>query len=220
MDDLLGAHLPQVVVDPEELRLVDVGVELVGERTRRLEVVAERLLDDDARGLRQPRLREPLHDPAEQERRDLEIEDRQARALDRLRDPPVGRRVAEVAGDVREARGEAPEDLLVELLAGADDRLARTLDELVDRPVVDRDADDRAIEQAALLQPVQRTEGHHLRQVARDPEDHQPVCAAAFELRGLRSRDGGGCVSDHSLPFRCVAVATPRLMTARPSARR
>ena len=85
VDDLLGAHLPQVVVDPEELRLVDVGVELVGERTCRREVVAERLLDDHPGGLRQPGLREPLHDPAEQERRDLEVEDRQARARRWLR---------------------------------------------------------------------------------------------------------------------------------------
>ena len=71
------------------------------------EVVAERLLDDDARVLRQARLGEALDDRAEQERRDLEVEDRASRALDRLADALVGRRVGEVAGDVREPGGEA-----------------------------------------------------------------------------------------------------------------
>ena len=59
VEDLLQAHLPEVVVDPVELRLVDVLVQLGGERARGGEVVAERLLDDDARGLRQAGLGEP-----------------------------------------------------------------------------------------------------------------------------------------------------------------
>ena len=75
VEDLLDPHLPEVVVDPQELRFVDVLVELRRERPRGLEVVAEGLLDDDARLLRQPRLREPLDHGAEEERRDLEVED-------------------------------------------------------------------------------------------------------------------------------------------------
>ena len=167
VEDLLEAHLPEVVVDAEELRLVDVLVELVGERARGLEVVAERLLDDDPRVLREPGLREALDDPAEQERRDLEVEDRARRVGDGLGDALVRGGVAEVARDVRETLREAREHLLVELLAGADDRVAGALDELVDRPVVDGDPDDRALEQPALLEPVQRAERHDLGQVAR-----------------------------------------------------
>ena len=53
VQDLLEPHLPEVVVDPEQLRLVDVLVQLVGEVARGLLVVAERLLDHDARVLRQ-----------------------------------------------------------------------------------------------------------------------------------------------------------------------
>ena len=45
--DLLEPHLPEVVVDPVELRLVHVLVQLVGECARRRQVVAERLLHDD-----------------------------------------------------------------------------------------------------------------------------------------------------------------------------
>ena len=118
---------------------------------------------------------EPLDDPAEQERRDLEVEDGLLGVRDRLGDALVRRRVAEVARDVGEAVGQPLEDVLVERLAGADDRLPCALDELVDGPVVDRHADDRAVEQPAPLEPVQRPERHHLRQVACDPEDHEDI---------------------------------------------
>ena len=94
VEDLLEAHLPEVVVDPVELRLVDRLVQLGGERTRRVSVVPERLLDDDARVVGQPGRLEPLDDGAEEERRDLEVEDRQLRALDRRADALVGRGVA------------------------------------------------------------------------------------------------------------------------------
>ena len=53
VEDLLEAHLPEVVVDPVELRFVDVLVELGGQFARRRLVMAERLLDHDAPGLRQ-----------------------------------------------------------------------------------------------------------------------------------------------------------------------
>ncbi len=59
--------------------------------------MAERLLDDDARVRRQPGLGQALDDRAEQERRDLEVEDRLLGALDRLGDPLVGGGIAEVA---------------------------------------------------------------------------------------------------------------------------
>ena len=64
---------------------------------------------------------------------------------------------------------------LIELLACPHDRLASAPDELVDRPVVDRYPDNRALEQPAPLEPVERPERHHLRQVARDPEHHEDV---------------------------------------------
>ena len=66
------------------------------------QVVAERLLDDYASVRRQACLGKALNDPAEQERRDLEVEDRHVRPLDRLAHASVRGRVREVAGDVRE----------------------------------------------------------------------------------------------------------------------
>ena len=47
VEDLLEPHLPKVVVDPQQLRLVEVLVDVGGERVCRLRVVAERLLHDD-----------------------------------------------------------------------------------------------------------------------------------------------------------------------------
>ena len=83
VEDLRHAHLPEEVVDPVQLGLVDVLVDLVGQRTRRLEVVAERLLDDDARPVGEAGVGEALDDVAEEEGRDLEVEDRRVRVVDR-----------------------------------------------------------------------------------------------------------------------------------------
>jgi hypothetical protein len=216
MDDLVDAHLSEVVVDPVELRFVDVRVQLVGKRTRRSEVVAERLLDDDPGVLRQSRLGQALDDPAEEERRNLEIEDRRRRALDRLCHAFVRRRLPEVARNVGEALGQAAKDVFVELLAGADDRFARPVDQAVHRPIVDRHAKDRAIQQAPQLEPVERPEGHHLREVARDSENHEVVRACTFGwTRVVRLWDCGRCVSDHCLPFH-----SSKPVRARSSARR
>ena len=151
--------------------------------------MAERLLDDD-----RAFFVISASDPAEQEWRDLEVEDGNVLVLDRIGDAAVGRGVGEVALDVGKPRHEALEDTLVELLAGGDDRVAGALDELVDRPVVNRNADDRTVEQAAPLEPVERVERHHSREVARDPEDHEHV-------RVLRS-----CCSAHSVRLSLVIV--------------
>jgi len=86
-----------------------------------------------------------------------------------------GRSVGEVAVDVREALREPSEQLVVERLTRRDDRVARARDELLERPVVEGDADDRTAQKPASLEAVQRAEGHDPREVARDPEDHEHV---------------------------------------------
>src|SRR5689334_8833554 len=118
---------------------------------------------------------EVLHDRPEEERGDLEIEHRLLGTLDRDRDTFVGGGVAEIAGDVREACREPREHFLVEWFARPDDRFARSLNQLIDAPVIDRHADDRAIEKLAPLQAVQRSERHHLGEVAGDAEDHEDI---------------------------------------------
>ena len=110
--------------------------------------------------------------------------------------------VGEVAADVGQPRGEALEDLRRSTgFAGALDRFAGVLAQVLERPVVARDADDRAVEQPPLLEPVQRAEGHHLREVAGDPEDHEYV--GALGLAGVVPAVRGHRVSSRG----CWAVA-------------
>ena len=191
VEDLLEAHLAEVVVDPEDLRLVDVLVQVGGEGPRRLEVVAERLLDDDPAVLGETGVREALHDRREQAGRDLEVEHRGLRVAHRRTDPRVGRVVGEVALHVAEPRGEAREDRLVERFPGGDDRRPSALDELVDRPVIDRDPDDGAVEHAALLEPVERPERHHPGQVAHVT----PGGLARLRCRSLALTSAASCGS-------------------------
>jgi hypothetical protein len=184
------------VVDAVELGLVQVLVDLVVELAGGGQVVAEGLLDDHARMLGQPRRGEALDDGAEQEGRDLEVEDRRARVRDGRREALERVAVAEVARDVGEARDEALEELVVERLAAGHDGVVRPLAQVVERPVVDRDADDRAVEQPAALEPVQRSEGHLLGEIAGDPEDHEHVgrLLRVGRLRlGRRARLGCYC---------------------------
>ena len=77
--------------------------------------------------------------------------------------------------DVLQPLREPVEHRAVDDLAGALDRLAGAFHQLVPGPVVHGDADDGAVQEAARLQPVQRPERHHPREIAGDPEDHQHV---------------------------------------------
>ena len=138
------------------------------------------ITDLDPRILRQTLAGEARDDLPEERGRDLEVEDRHPRALDRLGHSLVRCGVAEVAVDVREPAREALEDLFVELLPGRDDRVVGPLDQVLERPVVERDAHDRTAQEASLLQAVERAERHHAREVARDPEDHEDVGSLAF----------------------------------------
>jgi hypothetical protein len=61
------------------------------------------------------------------------------------------------------------------------DAFARVLAQTLDAPVIARDAHDRAVQQAPLLQAVERAERHHLRQVTGDAEDHQRVCVLTLD---------------------------------------
>src|SRR5579862_3869715 len=210
VQDLVEAHLPEVVVDAIELRLVDVLVQLGGERAGGIEVVSERLLDDDPRRLRQPGPAQTLDDGREETGRCLEIEDRKLRLPDDLRQPLVRRRVAEVAGDVVEPSREATEDVLVDLLAGRLDRRARALAKLADGQIVDGDPDDRAVEEAAQVEPVERPERHHAGEVAGDPEGDEDVRGLSQRARPRRPRSSKSTAIASTITSRSSQVRTQR----------
>ena len=130
-----------------------------------------------------PAPREARDDGPEQRGWDLEVEDRPRLPLDRGGNARVRLRIGEVAPVVRELLSESREDHLVQLLAARDDRLARALHQRLDRPVVERDADDGTVQEPARLEAIERTVGHHARQIARDPEDHEHVGRVVDLLR-------------------------------------
>ena len=186
-EDLLEAHLAEVVVDPVDLRLVEVLVQLGRQGAGRGKVVTERLLHDDTRVRGQAGARQPLDDRPEQCGRDLQVVDGALGLTGGDSQPLVRGGVREVALDVREARREAREHSRVEALACPDDRGPGSFHQLVHGPGGVRDPDDRAVEQTPLLESIQRSERHHLGQVARDAEDDEDV--------GRLARRGqiGGC---------------------------
>jgi hypothetical protein len=215
VEQLLEPHLAEEVIDPVKLRLVDVLVDPVGELPRRGEVVAERLLHHDPPAPDQPGVAQAPGDGAEQERRDLQVEHRGRGVPDRLTHPPVRGGVREVAVQVRHPLGEPLEHAVIDLLAGPLDGRPGVLDQVLPAPVVHGHAHDRAREQAAHRQPVERPEGHHPRQVPGDAEDDQDV-------RGTRRRVPGGtshgallrlpCAGGASLVRRGSALPHPRWM--------
>src|SRR6188472_1898264 len=153
-------------------------MQLGGQSASRLEIVAERLLHDDASLRREAGLGELPDDSAEQEGWDLEVEDRTVSPLDRRGDALVGVSVGEVATDVGQPGRETLEHGLVELLAGAFDRLSRALDEPLHVPVVDRDTHNRARQQAPCLESVEGSKRHHLGQVPGDSEHYEDISRA------------------------------------------
>jgi hypothetical protein len=183
------------VVDAVDLRLVEVGVHLGVQLHRRLNVVAERLLDHHAGVVRETGLGETLDHHPEQDGRDLEVEDWAPHRANRLSDARIGRGVGEVALNVGEPLGEALERVGVDRLAGVLDAAVRMFAQLIDRPVVACHAHYRAVQQSATVEPVQRPKGHHLGQVAGDSEHDEHIgrrarvtCAGCGRRGGL----GGG----------------------------
>ena len=187
-EDVLHRLLAEVVVDPEHRPAREDLAQRVVELARRLEVVAERLLDDDAppaavASLRQAVLLELLDDVAEELRRDREVEGVVAggpaglvELLDRTAELVEGGVVGEVARDEPEALGELLPDLLAELGAGVLlHRVVDDLGEVLVGPVATRVADQAEArrQQAAVGEVVDRRHDLLARQVSGDAEEHQ-----------------------------------------------
>ena len=117
VQDLLEAHLAEVVVDPEDLRLVDVLVQVGGERTGRFEVVAERLLDDDPGVVGEAGIGEVPSPPSRTGRVGSPGRTPGPSRRPSPHRPAIGRVVGEVALHVAQPRGEACEHRLVEVFA-------------------------------------------------------------------------------------------------------
>ena len=111
---VLHRLLPEVVVDPVDLRLVEVLAQLGVQRPGRGEVVPERLLHDDpAVGRRDPGLGQPLGDRGEQRRRHRQVKGADVQRL--LVEPLGERRPAALARGIDRHIVDAVQELLDQL---------------------------------------------------------------------------------------------------------
>ena len=184
VEGLLEPHLPEEVIDPIELRLVDVLVQLVCELPGRGEVVAEGLLDHEPGVLRESGGGQAADHWLEERWRDLEVENGMLERLDGIADLGERGGVGVVPAEIGEPGCEALEGRGVELLARGFDRFARVFPKLLHAPVASGNADDRHAQETALLEPVERAKRHHPGEVAGDTEDHEDVARRVG--RGVR----------------------------------
>ena len=154
---------------------MQVGRQLAG----RLEVVPERLLDDDPLFVRhQVRLGQAVDHRGEQRRRDLQVEHRVVPVAERPRHLRIQLLAVEVAADVGEPCGEPVEHGVVEVLAGLLDRIARAGAQLLVGQVAPRHPEHGNVEQSPSLEPVERAERLLPGQIAGYAEDDKRVCFA------------------------------------------
>ena len=170
----------------------------------------ERLLHHHAGRVGQARPRDTLDHHPEQRPADLEIEDRAARVADLATDALIGLVVAEVAGDVGEPSCQPAVRLLVDRLPAIDDALAGVHAQLVDVPVVTGNTHDRAVEQPAALESVERVKGHHLGEVAGDPEDDEHVGRCSVSVQPVGSPGSSAVLMGGPIGRELAHSPTPR----------
>jgi hypothetical protein len=166
--------LPEVVVDPEDRCFVEGSEQDPVELPRGGDVVAERLLDDDAGAVHTARLGELVHDQFEHHGRDGKVVRRPpggtelfADGLERRRVLVVAIDVAQQAAQLTERRGIEPSVLLGAVLG--------TGLELFEVPAGLRHADDRHVEVAAFHHRLQRREDLLVREVASGAVENESV---------------------------------------------
>ncbi len=146
--------------------------------------MAEGLLHHHATGLGQTGGGELTDHGTEQKRGNLQVEHGIVGVADGRHQALVGGGVGEVAADVGQALCEAIEHLGVHRLAGAFDALTSVVAQMFERPIVARDADDRAVQQPPALEAIERAKRHHSGEVAGDAEHDEHV--SGLRVLGVR----------------------------------
>ena len=197
---VLDGLLAEVVVDPEDLVLGEPPLHGRTQLARRGEVVAERLLDDDAGpALALAPLADLAHHHRERLRRHGEVVEpvaagpaRLVELVQHLSHAVLAAVVGEVGRDVAHARSERLEHVGAERVAGELlHRLPHRSDELARRLLAARDADDGEPlrQEPAEGERVERRQQLALRQVARRAEhDERAGIRLAPDAQALRKR--------------------------------
>ena len=139
------------------------------------EVAAEGLFDHQPRALGKPGLVQPLDHGGEHRGRDGEVEERVCGGAERRLETGETARVAVIAGDVAQPVSEPGEHRIIDGAQMGLDPVAGAGGEFLGGPIVQSDADDRALEGAARLHPVERGKDHLVGEIAGGAEDHQRV---------------------------------------------
>ena len=218
-EHVLHGFLAEVVVDAEDLLLVEVRANDLVQVAGALEVVAERLLDDQTRPAPGPAPLPHLDDDRlDRVRGDGEVVDavaarpaRLVELVEALDDDLLAPFVGEVSSDVADPLREPLPDVRLQGVAAVlDHRLAHALAELLRGHLGARHADDGELlrQQVADCEGKERREELPLCQVARGAEDRERARlrrsqrAQAFEERVLdRGVDLG-----HSAAFASAAL--------------
>ena len=185
--DVLDRLLPQEVVDAIHLILLEHAADAAVQLRRRRQVLAEGLLDHDARAGREAGGAERLDRGPEVGTGDREVEHRTLRPAESVRDLRVELGVGDVAGHVPQAIGQSPEDRLVHRFAGFLDRRARARVDLLLPAFPPADPEHRARQE--ILASRRYSAGNVILR-ARSPVIPKRTSASA--VRSIRSRDEDG----------------------------
>src|SRR5215469_4162824 len=196
--DVLNGFFAEVVVDAKRLILMQARSQLAIQRVGRVEIVAERLLDDHsapvaARFFSQPGIGKLLDDLAEENRRDRGIEEivalRAVSLVDLLEfrlETLTRRSVLEVARHVGDPTVEPFPQIITDL--GRREFLdlpAQLLAEILGTHVDVADANDRKFvgQQIVVAQVVQRRYQQALGQITSGAEDYEDAWTGGASLR-------------------------------------
>ena len=162
------------MIDAEDRVFGKRAVQRLVQRSRRLEVAPERLLDDDARAVGAAGAQQVLDRRRKRARWNREIEDRPASVAER---PPDVREELEgtvIAGHVLQQRRETREGGLVD---GAARRhaLPHAIDQLLARHRQPADSDDRHVQLLADDERLQRGEDFLVGEIAGEAKDDDRV---------------------------------------------
>ena len=163
------------MIDPEDRRLGEDVEQRPIERARRFEVVAERLLHDHPRILRDPRTAELIDDGDEQARRDREIVERPRGGSECLSELLEGPWIVVVAVDVAKPLRELGEGGGVDSSAELLEAVARAGTELLEPPARLGDADDGHLEATGFGEGLERGEDHLVGEIPGRSEEDQRV---------------------------------------------
>src|SRR5262249_273741 len=171
---ILNRFFPQVVIDPENVRLREAVVQRLVERLRRREIAPERLLDDDASRLVAAGDSQAVGDRWKQFRWNRQIVERTLRIAQRLPQSLVRQRILIVAVHVAQTLGQLREGLRVDATVGLEagaGAFAKRI-EASRRP---GDANDGPVEMPSTNQCLKRRENLTKREVSSRAEEHERI---------------------------------------------